>query len=71
MPKSILEAIKQGMWEFEPQEVDSSCFDATGAMPGTPDKLKVLADRVQSGLPLWHPEDRGEMDEPILAKKPR
>jgi hypothetical protein len=32
-------------------------------MPGTTDKLSVLAERVRLGLPLWHPSDRQEYDE--------
>lgn len=64
MPKSVLEAIKMGYWDFEPPEVDCREFDGTDAMPGTKTKLKVLAERVRTGLPLWHPEDRDEVDEP-------
>ena len=65
MPRSILEAIKLGLWEFEPSEVAEEKFDATGAMPGTKDKLAVLADRVHDGLPLWHSEDREDLDDPL------
>jgi hypothetical protein len=78
VPRSVLEAIKMGLWDFEPPEVDSSQFDCTDAMPGTRAKLEVLAYRVKHGLPLWHPEDRdevpedrGQIDEPILPRKPR
>lgn len=63
MPNSVLEAIKMGVWDFEPDDVDRSRYDATGAMPGTNDKLRVLAERVKSGLPLWHPSDRRDYDE--------
>ena len=71
MPKSVLEAIKMGFWDFEPPEVDSSRFDCTEAMPGTKAKLEVMAARVQGGLPLWHPRDRDEVDDPIQVNKPR
>ena len=72
MPKSVLEAIKLGLWEFEPPEVEEDNFDATGAMPGTKDKLKVLADRVHEGLPLWHSADREDLDDPApLVRRPR
>jgi len=77
-PRSVLEAIKMGLWDFEPPEVESSQFDSTEAMPGTKAKLEVLARRVQSGLPLWHPADRDEVpedhnqiDELARAVKPR
>jgi len=61
VPKSVLEAIKMGQWDFEPLEVPSDEFDWTEAMPGTKAKLEVLAKRVASGLPLWHPNDRDEL----------
>lgn len=63
MPRSVLEAIKIGLWDFEPTEVPPGEYDRTDAMPGTKAKLSVLADRVRCGLPLWHPEDRDELDE--------
>lgn len=63
MPKSVLDAIKIGLWDFEPTEVRPKDYDRTDAMPGTKAKLSVLADRVRCGLPLWHPEDRDELDE--------
>ena len=77
-PRSVLEAIKMGFWDFEPPEVESNQFDSTEAMPGTKAKLDVLAQRAQSGLPLWHPDDRDEVPEdretfeqPIRSAKPR
>ncbi len=62
MPKSVLEAIKMGFWDYEPPEVDFSRFDAADAMPGTKQKLQILADRVRDGLPLWHEEDRDDVE---------
>lgn len=64
MPNSVLDAIKQGQWDFEPTDFDNKDFRATQAMPGTTDKLSVLAERVRLGLPLWHPRDRQEYDDP-------
>lgn len=63
MPSSIIEAIKQGVWDFEPQEHQPRQFRATGSMPGTNGKLSVLAERVRLGLPLWHPSDRQDYDQ--------
>jgi hypothetical protein len=64
-----LEAIKMGIWDFEPPEVARDNYDATGAMPGTREKLTVMAERVQAGLPLWHPLDRQDLDEPPPVKR--
>ena len=63
MPNSILEAIKQGLWEFEPEEIDDNQFEPTRAMPGTEEKLLILARRIEKGLPLWHSGDRTDYDE--------
>ena len=71
MPKSVLEAIKLGFWDFEPPEVAESQFDSCDAMPGTEEKLRVLADRIRTGLPLWHPSDRDDMERPPRIGKPR
>ena len=59
MPQSVLDAIKSGNWNFEPQEFMAvHHFNSTTALPGTDKKLEVLAERIRNGLPLWHPEDR-------------
>lgn len=63
MPESVLDAIKMGHWNFEPEEVDRSQYNPTRALPGSEDKLAILAQRVARGLPLWHPADRISYDE--------
>ncbi len=63
MQKSVLDAIKQGEWGYEPESVDDDEFPSTRAMPGTDEKLSVLAARVEAGLPLWHGCDRTEYDD--------
>ncbi len=63
LPQSVLEAIKMGIWDYEPEPEEALEFDATEALPGTEEKLSVLARRVQAGLPLWHPRDRRSFEE--------
>ncbi len=58
MPHSILEAIRLGKWDYEPEPCEEQSYHATSAMPGSEEKLEVLCDRVRRGLPLWHPGDR-------------
>src|SRR5215468_3048791 len=38
VPNTVLEAIKMGLWDFEPEETQREDFEACGAMPGTPTK---------------------------------
>lgn len=58
MPKSILDAIREGIWDFEPKKAEPRRYNSTDALPGTYEKLDILAERVSRGLPLWHPSDR-------------
>ena len=64
MLKNVLDAIRDGDWFFEPDEVDPRLYPATSAVPGTDEKLEVLAARVRAGLPLWHKSDRPDYDDP-------
>jgi hypothetical protein len=63
VPESVLDAIRMGIWDFEPEKQRENQFDATKAMPGTEQKLAVLAERLAHGLPLWHDDDRRSYDE--------
>lgn len=63
MPTTVLEAIKMGFWDFEPETIETDDFEACGAMPGTEAKLLVLAERISRGLPLWHPADRQDCED--------
>lgn len=70
MRQSVLEAIKAGDWNYDPGDSGASDeFDSTNALPGTDQKLQVLAARILAGLPLWHPEDRLTYGEPRKAKE--
>ena len=40
---------------FEPHT--SSEFVPTRAPAGSKQKIDILAERIQRGMPLWHPED--------------
>jgi hypothetical protein len=60
--KSVLEAIQSGHWNFEPQETPIHEFSSTNALPGSTDKLSILAARIKQGLPLWHPQDRRDCE---------
>lgn len=63
MRDSVLDAIKQGQWDFEPEIVEEEDYDSTKALPGTSEKIMKLAERVKGGLPLWHPHDRRSFDD--------
>lgn len=63
MPQSVLDAIKLGIWDYEPEEHDGADYASTQALPGTDEKLAVLSERVRRGLPLWHPRDRRSYEE--------
>jgi hypothetical protein len=58
MTRSLLEAIRSGDWNYEPDLPAIEGVPATKAIPGSQEKLDVLAERLKQGLPLWHPRDR-------------
>lgn len=63
MPRSVLDAIRQGIWNYEPTDKDQEDIRPTAALPGSREKLDILADRLSRGLPLWHPSDRLTYDD--------
>lgn len=65
MPRSVLDAIKLGIWNFDLTEEEQRNQDVppTAAMPGSREKVDILATRLRQGLPLWHPSDRLSYDE--------
>jgi hypothetical protein len=58
----VVEAIREGRWDFEPQEVAKEKFESTAARPGSKQKVEVLAARIGRGEPLWHPLDPAAYD---------
>ncbi|MFM8577199.1 MAG: hypothetical protein ACKOCN_00105 [Planctomycetaceae bacterium] len=50
---------------FEPQM--TADFNPTTAPAGSRQKIYVLAERIERGLPLWHPEDSTETAGQLLA----
>lgn len=63
MPKSVLEAVQAGVFDYEPDSISPHCYDRTAARQGTAEKIAVLAERLRNGLPLWHPADGLDDDE--------
>lgn len=58
--RNVFEAIlKYGHDEDFVPRVDDE-FIPTTAPAGSPEKLEMLAERVRSGHPLWHEEDRSD-----------
>ena len=63
MSQSILDAIREGNWSYEPEPVDEDRFDSTPALPGSGEKVDTMAKRAIAGLPLWHSNDRLTYDQ--------
>ena len=63
MPNSVLDAIREGIWDYEPDSTKQERCSSTKALPGSDEKLDILAERIKKGLPLWHPEDRRTYDD--------
>ncbi|MEZ6092824.1 MAG: hypothetical protein R3C03_01105 [Pirellulaceae bacterium] len=63
MQDSVLEAIRNGQWDYEPEYISEEQFDQTKALPGSEEKVAILAERAKAGLPLWHSRDRQSYDD--------
>jgi hypothetical protein len=63
---SVLDAIREGMWDYEPPVLQPTDYASTRAMPGTNEKIDILAKRAELGLPLWHDHDRTDYDDEDL-----
>ncbi|RLS66562.1 MAG: hypothetical protein DWH98_04225 [Planctomycetota bacterium] len=50
---------------FEPHTTPE--FVSTSAAAGSRQKLDILAERIQRGMPLWHPEDSTESSAAALV----
>jgi hypothetical protein len=61
--ESVLKAIQNGQWDFEPDPISEDKFRSTKALPGSSDKVQEMAARVKMGLPLWHSKDRRFYDD--------
>jgi hypothetical protein len=58
--RNVFEAILQCGHDEEFVPVATEDFGPTDAPAGSRRKLEILAERVQKGMPLWHPEDRAD-----------
>jgi len=64
---SILEAVKMGLWNFQPHTIDYRELEASDAMPGTREKLDILVEHLRRDVPTWHIDDC--LDEDCLDRK--
>ena len=55
--------------DFVPAETEE--WAATEAPAGSREKIDILAERIQRGLPLWHPADREDYSGLTGAVRPR
>ncbi|REJ70454.1 MAG: hypothetical protein DWQ31_01010 [Planctomycetota bacterium] len=55
--------------DFAPLETDE--FTSTEAPAGSPEKIDILAERIEQGLPLWHDEDRPDYSGLTGVVRPR
>jgi hypothetical protein len=69
--RNVFEAILESGHDEDFVPSASEEFNATSAPAGSRAKLDILADRIQRGEPLWHPEDRSDYSGLVGAVRPR
>jgi hypothetical protein len=69
--RNVFDAIAEFGHDEDFVPVETHDFRPTSAPAGSAEKLEVLSQRVASGLPLWHPEDRSDYSGLCGAVRPR
>ena len=69
--RNVFEAILECGHDEDFVPVTTEEFSSTEAPAGSRHKLDVMAQRVQRGEPLWHPEDRSDYSGLTGAVRPR
>ena len=69
--RNVFEAILKYGHDEDFAPVESEEFAATEAAAGSKNKIQAMRKRVESGLPLWHEDDRGDYSGLTGAVRPR
>ena len=69
--QNVFEAILESGHDEDFVPVETEEFGATDAAAGSRAKIDVLAERVLSGMPLWHSDDRCDYSGLTGAVRPR
>lgn len=68
---NVFEAILKYGHDEDFAPLASDDFEPTNAPAGSDEKIEVLRRRVESGMPLWHQEDRMDYSGLTGAVRPR
>ena len=69
--RNVFEAILQCGHDEDFVPAESDDFRPTDAPAGSSAKIRILAERVQRGMPLWHVSDRCDYAGLTGAVRPR
>jgi len=69
--RNVFEAILECGHDEDFAPIESEEYCSTDAPAGSKAKLDILAQRVLSGTPLWHPEDRADYSGLTGVVRPR
>ncbi|MCP4193576.1 MAG: hypothetical protein GY768_23430 [Planctomycetaceae bacterium] len=69
--RNVFEAILKYGHDEDFAPLKSEEFEATEAPAGSAEKIDILRNRVESGDPLWHMEDRSDYSGLTGAVRPR
>jgi hypothetical protein len=69
--KNVFEAILEYGHDEDFVPYEGEEFQPTDAPAGSEEKIEALRQRVMSGMPLWHPEDRKDYSGLTGAIRPR
>ena len=70
MPESVLEAIRHGQWDYEPDEVDEEEYNCTAALPGSNEKITALAARAEEKIAAGELEQAIHLTDIVRSQQP-
>ena len=68
-PDTVLDAVYGPGYGEDFVPTGNDAFHSTDAIPGTMEKLDVMAERIANGQPLFHEGDRESYDEVISSRR--
>ena len=69
--RNVFEAIKISGHDEDYEPATTEEFAATEAPAGSAEKLAVMAERAERGIPLWHDADRSDYSGLTGVVRPR
>jgi len=69
--RNVFDAIDRDGHDENFVPLDRDVFVPSDLAAGTPEKIELLRQRVEMGVPLWHEQDRADYNDLVGVIRPR